>query len=277
MNPPGRLVLLGHPVEHSLSPTFQNAALRFRKLFVPYEALDVRPDAFEATINSLVAEHAAGNVTIPYKERMALLCKRLTADARRAAAVNTFWVDDDGILSGDCTDVGGFNALAREVMGEIPRGARVAVLGSGGAAAAVLTALERWEDCTVQLWNRSRERAETLASRFSIATSVASSAEDAARAASVIVNATSIGLLNSDHPVPISALQPSAVVLDLVYRTGETAWVRAARERGLVASDGLLMLVEQGALAFERWFGMPAPRDVMRESVSRLPAAYGHR
>lgn len=274
---PDRLVLLGHPVAHSLSPVFQNAALRSMHLTVSYEALDVCEDAFAETIERLVAGHVAGNVTIPHKERMAAHCKRLTTDARRALAVNTFWVDSDGTLAGDCTDVGGFNALARQVMGEIPSGARVALLGAGGAAAAVLTALEGWVGCSVTLWNRSRERAEVLASRFDIVTGVVSSAADAAQGASVIVNATSIGLLNNAHPVPVSDLQPSSAVIDLVYRNGGTAWVRAARGRGLRASDGLPMLIEQGALAFERWFGLPAPRAVMLEAVSQVPAAHGHR
>ncbi len=274
---PSRLVLLGHPVAHSLSPLFQNAALRFMKIPVSYEALDVCADALAGSIGWLVAENVAGNVTIPHKERMAAHCKRLTTDARRAAAVNTFWVDSDGVLAGNCTDVGGFNALASEVIGEIPRGARVALLGAGGAAAAVLTALERWTDCSVTLWNRSRERAVALASRFSIITGVVSEAADAAQGASVVVNATSIGLLNSAHPISVDVLQQSAAVIDLVYRGGGTAWVRAAHERGLRASDGLPMLLEQGALAFERWFGLPAPRAVMREAVSRLDAAHGHR
>ena len=273
---PNRLVLLGHPVAHSISPVFQNAALRFMKLPASYEALDVCADLFAETIDRLVAENVAGNVTIPHKERMAARCARLTADAKRAAAVNTFWIDTDGILAGDCTDAGGFDALAREVMGEIPRGLHVALLGAGGAAAAVLTALERWTDCSVTLWNRSRERAEALASRFDIVGGVVGSAADAARDALAVVNATSIGLLNDSHPVPISILQPTTAVIDLVYRVGGTDWVRSARNRGLRASDGLPMLLEQGALAFERWFGLPAPRAVMLDAVSRLPATHGH-
>ena len=273
---PERLVLLGHPVAHSLSPIFQNAALRFMKLSVAYEAVDVSAEAFRETVDRLTIENVAGNVTIPHKERMAAHCKRLTANARRAAAVNTFWVDDDGVLAGDCTDVGGFNALACEVLGAVPRGASVALLGAGGAASAVLTALEHWEGCSVTLWNRSPQRAEALATRFSIVTGIASSAEDAVQHASVVVNATSIGLLDSLHPIPLEVLQSSAVAIDLVYRSGGTAWVRAARERGFQASDGLSMLLEQGALAFERWFGIPAPRAVMREALVRLPAAHDH-
>ena len=271
-----RLVLLGHPVAHSLSPIFQNAALQFMKLPISYEALDVDEVGFAETVGRLVHERAAGNVTIPHKQRMATHCKRLTADARRAASVNTFWVDDDGILSGDCTDVGGFDALAGEVMGKIPRDARVALLGAGGAGAAALAAMERWMGCHVTIWNRSRGRAESLASRFDIVTKVESSPQDAVQGATVVVNATSIGLLNNVHPVSVSALVPSAAVIDLVYRDGGTAWVRAARESGHRASDGLPMLLEQGAIAFERWFGVPAPRAVMRAAISQLPVAHAN-
>src|SRR5437879_5218660 len=105
---PGRLVLLGHPVAHSLSPRFQNAALDAAGIGLRYEAHDVEPHEFELVVTGLKAERAAGNVTIPFKERMYDACDELTPLARRVGAVNTFWVEDTGRLIGDNTDVGGF-------------------------------------------------------------------------------------------------------------------------------------------------------------------------
>lgn len=264
---PGRLVLVGHPVAHSLSPALQNAALRHAGLPITYEAIDVRPDALESTVRRLISAGAGGNVTIPHKEAVARQCARLDAIAERVSAVNTFRVADDGLLEGTNTDVGGFDALAREV-GGLRMGARVAVLGAGGSAAAVLAALERWSGATVTIFNRTTTRAAALAAHFPIVKAVARTADEAVKDATLVVNATSLGLRPDDpHPVSIESLHPGASVLDLVYRPRETAWVRAARVRGHAAVDGLCMLLEQGALAFEWWFGIAAPRDVMRDAV----------
>ena len=125
---PGRLVLVGHPVAHSLSPALQNAALRHAGLQIVYEAIDVPPAELDAAIPRLIAARAGGNVTIPHKEAMAGRCARLDAIAQRVGAVNTFRVGDDGALEGTNTDVGGFDTLARGV-GALRANARVAVLG----------------------------------------------------------------------------------------------------------------------------------------------------
>jgi len=264
---PGRLVLLGHPVRHSLSPLFQNAALRSAGLPLVYEALDVSPTALSSVVRELVAARAAGNVTVPHKEAFARLCDQRTALAERVGAVNTFWVADDGALVGDNTDVGGFDALVRDTTGCTPADCSVTLVGAGGAAAAALAAVERWSGSRVTLYNRTRARAERLAARFPVVASVADDAERAARSADILVNATTVGLHDDAHPVPVTALHQGQIVIDLVYRRGGTPWVCAARARGLVASDGLGMLLEQGALAFERWFGVDAPREIMREAV----------
>jgi shikimate dehydrogenase len=265
---PGRLVLVGHPVAHSLSPALQNAALRHVGLPIVYEAIDVPPRALDDAVRRLIAARAGGNVTIPHKEAIAIRCTRLDAIAERVRAVNTFRVADDGALEGTNTDVGGFDALAREA-GALRASARVAVLGAGGSAAAVLTALERWSGAKVSLFNRTATRAAALASRFAIVDNVATTPAKAVTGATVVVNATSLGLRTNDqYPVAIDDLPVGAAVLDLVYRPGETAWVRAARGRGHAAADGFCMLLEQGALAFEWWFDIAAPRDVMREALA---------
>jgi shikimate dehydrogenase len=235
---------------------------------IRYEAIDVRPDDLETVVRRLIASRGGGNVTIPHKEAMAGHCARLDPLATRVRAVNTFRVAEDGILEGTNTDVGGFDALAREV-GALRAGVHVALLGAGGAAAGVLTAVERWSGATVSLYNRTRARADALAARFPIVSRVAATAADATKGATVVVNATAMGMRPTDPlPVPIEQLGRGAAVLDLVYRRDETPWVRAARERGHAAADGVCMLLEQGALAFEWWFGIGAPRDVMRQALA---------
>lgn len=270
MNPrPGRLVLLGHPVGHSLSPRMQNAALRQAGIPLEYEALDVAPAGLPATLAALRSQGGAGNVTIPHKRAVWSQCARLTEEAERVGAVNTFWHDDAHELVGDNTDVAGFAALARHVFGEVPAGVAVVVLGAGGGAAAVCAATGRWPSAAVSVVGRSPDRAQALADRFAHVRAVP--AGELARtlaAADVVVNATPIGLDDERHPAPLDRLRGDAVVMDLVYRRGETAWVRAARERGHRAADGLEMLIAQGAHAFERWFGFAPDVAAMRAAVA---------
>ena len=263
---PRRLVLLGHPVAHSRSPRMQDAALRNAGIPLRYEALDVAPPDLDAVLDALIAGHAAGNVTIPHKLRVAERCLVRLPAAERTGAVNTFWVED-GALVGDNTDVDGFDEAVRSLLGAPPAGIGVALIGAGGAAAAVLAAIERWGGCRVRVYNRTAARAQALAARFDAVAAVAATPEEATAGASLVVNATSLGLHDDTLPVSVHRLDPSTAVVDLVYRSGGTALVRAARARGLRAADGLAMLVGQGARAFERWFGIVPDRRVMWEAL----------
>lgn len=265
---PTSLVLLGAPVAHSLSPRFQNAALAAAGLPVRYEARHVEAADLAAVLRALVAAGAAGNVTVPHKEAVAALCDDLTPLARRVGAVNTFW-SDRGRLIGDNTDVGGFEHLVARTLGAPPPARwRVALLGAGGSAAAVLAALERHPGVSVALHARTAARAGSLARRFAPLCTPVADLDLAVRDADLVVNATPVGLVDDAMPVAPERLPPAAAVVDLVYRAGETPWVRAARARGHRARDGLAMLVEQGALAFERWFGRPPDREVMWRSLT---------
>lgn len=263
---PGRLVLLGHPVAHSISPRFQNAALRRAGIALTYEALDVPPEQLDDTLRELARQNGAGNVTIPHKEAVAARCVRVTDLARRCAAVNTFW-HEDGALCGHNTDVGGAELTMRTLLGGETRGARLALVGAGGSAAAVLCAAEGWEGAHVRVYNRHMSRAEQLAARFPAIATAMSSLEEALRDVRLVVNATPIGMRDDAHPVPIALLPRGAAVFDLVYRAHETAWVRAARDAGHRAADGEGMLLEQGALAFERWFGVAPDRNAMWKAM----------
>jgi shikimate dehydrogenase len=246
-----------------------NAALQFIGSDLRYSAIDVAPQALDALLDTLIAEGAAGNVTIPHKSRVAGRCATLTTRARRAGAVNVFWTEG-GLLSGDNTDIPAFAWLVEQTLGSLPRDSRIAVLGAGGAAAAVLAAVEQWEGCAVTLYNRTREHADSLASRFPVVDRVAASPGEAAAGASLVVNATSVGLRAGDRlPVDPLDLSPHSTAIDLVYREGGTPWVQAALAAGHQARDGTGMLLEQGALAFERWMGVPAPRQAMHDALVR--------
>ena len=268
IDPPTRLVLLGHPVAHSISPRFQNAALRAAGIPLSYELIDVAPEALDDAIALLARERAAGNVTIPHKERFAERCDRLMPLAQRVGAANVFW-HEGGALVGDNSDVGGSELVIRTLLGPTLSDARVAVLGAGGGAAAVLCALERCGVLDVRVYNRSMRRAELLASRFGHSARVAATLDDALHSATLVVNATPRGLHPGDNlPVDIAHLPGGCAVFDLAYAPGETTWVKAARQAGHRAADGEGMLVEQGAIAFEKWFGFAPDRDVMWKAMA---------
>jgi shikimate dehydrogenase len=263
---PGRLVLLGHPVAHSLSPIFQNAALRAAGIPLTYEAIDLTESEVPPMLGDLRVVNGGGNVTIPLKPLVHDLCDGLTAMAERVGAVNTFWFDD-GRLYGDNTDVGGFEAAAKGLVGPDLSDARLVVLGAGGAAAAVVAAASDWSGASALIVSRNEQRATWLANRFPDVARIERSAAAALRGATLLVNATPLGQQNNEYPLDLNLVPPSVAVLDLVYRRGGTAWVNAAKARGLRAADGLGMLLEQGALAFQRWFGIEPDRDAMNASL----------
>jgi shikimate dehydrogenase len=213
-------------------------------------------------LGALARQGAAGNVTAPHKAAVAGACAHLTPVARQVGAVNTFWTEN-GALSGDNTDVQGFHNAVVHLRGGAPSQATIALLGAGGAAAAVLAAVAGWDRCTARVWNRTPERARALCARFPDVATPAATAASATAGAALVVHATTVGVAGDAIPIDPGLLPATADVMDLVYRRGETAWVRQARSHGLRAVDGLPMLIEQGALAFERWFGETPDRAAM--------------
>ena len=264
---PGRLVLLGHPVSHSFSPAFQNAALERASLPIRYETIDVTPDALDDQLDRLIAENAWGNVTIPHKEHVARRCARRTEIAERVGAVNTFWIED-GALAGDNTDVGGFLELLAETAPDIDTRRPATLLGAGGAAAGVVAALEQAGFGEIRIHARSPARAASLGARFAAAR-ITDSLDHALKGAALLVNATPVGLDFTSLPIDVERIDPDTVVLDLIAGAHQTPFVRAARSRGLRAADGMTMLLAQGALSFQRWFGIAPDRAVMRQAVGR--------
>jgi shikimate dehydrogenase len=168
---------------------------------------------------------------------------------------------------GDNTDVGGFAFAVERLLGRRPEGLRIGMLGAGGAAAAVCAAVETWSDSRVFVHARTRDRAEQLAARFAGVAHVVDSEMHTVNGMDLLVNATPLGLDGALMPIAPGSVPDETAVLDLTYRRGRTPFVKACRARGLRADDGLPMLVEQGALAFERWFGEAPDRAAMWRSI----------
>jgi len=268
-----RLAIIGHPVSQSLSPLMHNAALEAIGSSVRYEALDVLPENLSATLQELSRTRCGGNFTIPHK-KAAMQAMRVVSDvAHSVGAVNTFWSDGYGAIDGDNTDVAGFDKSVAEMLGETPSGIRVAVLGTGGAAAAALTAIDRWPDATASVHGRDLARAMSMRMRHSAVVRACSMRDPCLGDADLVVNATPIGMGNDEIPVDLSQLRRDAFVFDMVYGRSETRFVREARESGHEAMDGLRMLLHQGVAAFVLWFGQEPPAEVMwsalREATGR--------
>lgn len=278
-------VILGHPVAHSLSPVFQNAALEAIGAKQRYERLDVPPASLQSTFDLLRTHRIVGNVTIPHKEAVAQCANQLTPPAERTGAVNTFWWDGNDLV-GHNTDVAGAEA---SIAALCPQGIAgpVVVLGAGGSAAAVLYALLQRGVHDVHVVARDTARATALLARLTCAGAVhaydalpqtggesSGPLQTTLREAALVVNCTPVGLHGPEHPLPLNALGPETALFDLVYTAHGTDWIRAAQAAGRRAEDGLRMLVEQGAAAFEMWTGHSAPRDVMWRALSvAAPAA----
>ncbi len=267
------IALLGDPVEHSLSPRFQNAAIQALGLDAEYRA--IRCDAREVPrlIREITATGGAGNVTLPHKQVAATAVDRLAEGVIHTGACNTFWIED-GLVHGDNTDIVGISVALRGILPHGPAGMRALLIGAGGSARAAAYALIRDGVAELTILNRSPERARELADRFGSATTsiTVPDSPDSLRGETfdLVVNATSLGLRSDDSlPLAPDAGVTFGAAFDLVYRPEETVWVRACRNAGIPAADGLEMLIQQGAAAFNRWWGIPAPIDVMRAAVAR--------
>lgn len=271
MMTPKQALLIGHPLGHSLSPAFHNAAFRAAGIDATYHLADVLPENLAATVTALRAADVYGaNVTVPYKQDVLPFLDALSDEAAALGAVNTI-VNDDGRLTGLNTDVPGFAADMR-AQGIAVAGRPVILLGAGGAARAVAAALIGMEVGQLVIANRTPERAAAMQRQYPVIANATGIADrdltDVLPTIALLINATSAGLHGDEIPIAaelLNLLPPSAVVYDLIYRP--TALLRAAQERNLRAVDGLGMLIHQGALAWEAWTGRTAPLDVMWQAV----------
>ncbi len=270
MPPSTRLGVLGWPVAHSLSPTFQNAALHAVGLSGwRYQLLPVPPDAFAETARALPSAGFRGaNVTIPHKRGALQLAAEATDRARAIGAANTLVFTEGGNAEADNTDA---PALI-EALPFAPAGKTALVLGAGGSARAAVWALIEAGAGEVRVWNRTPARATQLCEELGGAP------VSAVESADLLVNCTSVGLDDGDRafeqlPLGPEQLSDYRCVVDFAYAEDETALARAARDRGVTVVDGLELLVRQGALSFERFTSRPAPVEVMREAVRAERAA----
>jgi shikimate dehydrogenase len=298
-----RLGVVGHPIEHSISPAIHQAALDALGIAARYERWSVAPADLPAWAASLRAPDVLGaNVTIPHKETLIPLLDDLDPSARAIGAVNTV-LKRGGKLIGANTDAEGFGRALLDARYTARTGEAV-MLGAGGAARAVGHALLAVGVRRLAIFNRDAARAAALASALADSVSsgdqqsaatpppptptlsarplahdprpiIAAFALDApeldARLATcdLLVNTTSVGMQPGDRLLRPVQVPARALVVDVIYRPAETALLADAAARGARTQNGLPMLVYQAAAAFERWLGQPPPLDVMFAAARR--------
>ena len=264
--------VLGWPVGHSRSPRLHGFWLERHGIDGAYVPLPVRPEDFAQAVSALPLLHLRGaNVTVPHKEAAAALCDSMDDHARRLGAVNTL-VFSEGQIHGANTDGAGFLDNLRQGAPDwrAESGAAV-VLGSGGAARAVIVALLDAGVPELRLANRTRAKAEALAESFGGPIRVFDWGDwtRVLDGAGLLVNTTSLGMQGQPPlEIALDALPGAAVVNDIVYQPLETELLRMAAGRGNRVVDGLGMLLHQARPGFEAWFGVrPEVDEALRDFV----------
>lgn len=262
--------LVGNPVGHSLSPVMHEAAYDALGMDARYVTFEPGPDSLETAIEGAAALGISGlNVTIPFKES---ILEYVDPDelATRIGAVNT--IDFSGRRpTGHNTDAAGVTRSFKSHDVALA-GREAVVVGAGGAGRATAFALAD-EEATVRIANRTASKAAELADDVQEGTEATVTAHGLADIATLLsdatllVNATSVGMETDESPVPADALHSDLAVLDAVYRPLKTRLLRDAEAAGATTIDGAWMLLYQGAESFERWTGRNAPIARMNDAL----------
>lgn len=280
--------VVGHPIGHSISPEIHNAGFAARGIDARYQAVDVSPADLASWVSSVCRVETLGfNVTVPHKERIGEYMDAIEGDAKLAGAVNTVTLRPASgpppaagpgrALVGVNTDTIGFRRSLAEEAGVALRGQRVVLIGAGGAARAIAVVALQDGAADLTVANRHRERAERLLNDLESITRETtvralqlgdSALSTALRQATVVVNATSVGMQSAELPLDPGPIAPGGLVVDIVYNPPDTSFLRAGRIGGARVLGGLGMLVYQAAAAFELWTGVRAPVEVMRTAAA---------
>ncbi len=272
--------IIGDPIEHTMSPVMHNAVFRQMGVDYLYVPFKVKQGELAKAIDGMKALNIRGlNVTIPHKVAVIQFLDKLDHLAEKIGAVNTI-VNDDGVLTGYNTDGAGFLQALLEG-GIEPKEKNIVILGAGGASRAISFSLaDRGAHLVILNRRLELDWAEELASRISQTFSKKVDALELNRKnlarvldrADIVVNATSMGMTPNINETPVTSdlLKPDLTVFDIVYNPIKTRLLREAEAAGARAISGLDMLVGQGALAFEKWTGLKAPIELMREEATKV-------
>ncbi|SOC08152.1 shikimate dehydrogenase [Rhodobacter sp. JA431] len=265
--------VIGHPIAHTRSPALHGHWLKTYGIKGHYVPMDIAPEDLETTLRALPKAGFVGcNVTIPHKEKVLALADSVSDRAALIGAANTLVFHPDGRIFADNTDGYGFIANLKDGAPNWRADlGPAAVVGAGGAARAIVSALIETGCPEVRIANRTRLRAEKLRTEFGARIVVYDWAQAAnmMEGVATLVNTSSLGMPDTpEFRISLEALPQSAVVTDLVYTPLETRLLKEAASRGCVTVDGFGMLLHQAVPGFERWFGhRPEVTAELRERV----------
>ncbi len=252
-----RYAVFGNPVAHSRSPAIHAAFARDTGQDIAYERILAPLDGFAAAVHAFRSEGGRGaNVTLPFKREAWQLATACSPRAAAAEAVNTLRFDPDGSVFGDNTDGAGLVRDIQDNLGQPLAGARVLMLGAGGAAAGVVLPLVEAGVGLLHVANRTAARAEALAARHAGAPVSGGALEAIDGEFDLIVNATSASLGTEAPATGKARLAPGGLCYDMMYSAEPSPFLAGAAREGARIADGIGMLVEQAAESFFLWRGV---------------------
>ncbi|MFH1397258.1 MAG: shikimate dehydrogenase [Candidatus Omnitrophota bacterium] len=274
--------LIGNPIKHSLSPVMHNSAFKALNIDSEYKLFELKEKELAGFLESLKENNIQGlNVTYPYKEKVVPLMTSLSVEAGLVGVVNTIRFFSDG-LEGFNTDGEGFYRHLSEDLKFSPSGKNIAILGAGGAARAIAVYLCKSQPSSIAIYDIDQSRIRALIERLRYFKKVNFKAVESVhelglKDCSLLVNCTPVGMKQND-PLLVNPelIHKDLLVYDLIYGPQDSRLLWIARERGAVCSNGLGMLLHQGALAFKIWTGQDAPLAVMRQALEDGMKDTGH-
>ena len=265
------LGVIGHPIEHSLSPAMHRAALKELGLDYHYDKFEVKPEELENFVSDARENFLGFNVTVPHKVGIIKFLDNLSKEAELIGAVNTVKVENSSAKGYNTDGLGALRAL--QEAGQQANGKKVLILGAGGASRAISFQLAM-EGAEISICDKAGDKAEELAAEIMKKLNkdvriLDFPIKEKLDEFDILINATPVGMSPNinNSPLPREFLNPSLTVMDIVYNPLETKLLKEARETGCKTVNGTGMLVNQGAESLRIWLGVEAPVETMRNAL----------
>tara|TARA_B100001996_G_scaffold359296_1_gene324450 strand:- start:92 stop:892 length:801 start_codon:yes stop_codon:yes gene_type:complete len=247
-----KYLVIGNPIDHSLSPKLQNHWLKANNINAIYDKIKLEGNQVEEFIKDIKKQKIIGcNVTVPFKKTVIPFLDKLSPESEKTQSVNTI-IFDNGSLVGHNTDIAGFEKAIKNINYTI-KGKKVLILGSGGVVPSIIFALEKMNVSEIIISNRTRQKAESLKTQFDNLNIVE---WGFLPELDVIINATSLGLSNEKINLDFSNIGKNKLFFDVIYNPRETNFLKKGKESGNKSENGKLMFVYQAFEAFKLWHGI---------------------
>ena len=248
-----KYLVIGNPIEHSLSPKLHNYWIKSNNISAIYEKQKLNKDEIESLVLKVKEKNIDGiNVTVPFKKAVIPYLDRLSLEAESTQSVNTIYLDNDKVV-GHNTDISGFELGIKNLKFEL-RGKKILILGAGGVVPSIISALNKMKVSRISISNRTKDRTESLKNLFENLEIV-----DWGNIPEfdMIINATSVGLNEDDRiNLDLSKVGKNKLFYDVIYNPKETNFLKIGKNMGNLTENGKLMFIYQAFIAFKVWHGI---------------------